>query len=151
MNSQKFPDFSLKGHDEKTYTLNDFSGQKVVFYFYPKDDTSGCTLEANQFKARSKEFEAVNTKIVGISPDSGESHCKFMEKYGLNFLLLSDPEKELIEELGLWVEKSMYGKKYFGVERTTYLVDENGMVLKIWNKVTPEGHAVEVLEYIKGL
>lgn len=144
-----FPYFSLLGSDEKTYTLSSFSGKKVVFYFYPKDDTLGCTLEAKGFRDAASKYSKLDAMIVGISPDENESHCKFMDKYDLNFLLLSDPEKKLIGELGLWVEKSMYGKKYFGVARTTYLVDETGNILHVWESVKPEGHAEEVLEFVQ--
>ena len=150
MSAQKpFPAFSLNDQDEKTYTNSDFAGKKVVFYFYPKDDTPGCTIEAKDFRDLASEFEKLNVRIVGISPDDAKSHCKFVEKYDLNFLLLSDPEHKLLEALGIWVEKNMYGKKYFGVERTTYLVNEEGVIEKTWNKVNPKGHAEEVLEYAR--
>lgn len=147
MNS--FPSFSLLGHDGNTYTNESFSDRFTVFYFYPKDDTSGCTLEAKAFRDLSAEFEKAGAKIVGISPDEEKSHCKFREKYDLNFLLLSDPEHDLLEKLGIWVEKSMYGKKYMGVERSTYLVDHEGNIVQKWEKVKPDGHAEAVLEYVK--
>jgi|SRR6185295_596434 len=149
MTPQQFPSFSLTGNDSTTYTLEDFQGKKTVFYFYPKDDTPGCTLEAKAFAELSPEFEKHSAKVVGVSADSVESHCSFIEKYALTFLLLSDPNKDLINKLGLWVEKNMYGKKSWGIARTTYVVDENGEILKVWNHVKPEGHAQEVLEFVK--
>lgn len=151
MTKSAFPSFSLLAHDGKTYTNTDFEGQKVVFYFYPKDDTSGCTLEAKDFRDHADDFKKLGVAIVGVSPDSEKSHCKFIEKHELNFLLLCDEEKKLLNALGIWKEKSMYGRKYMGVERTTYLVDENGNILKTWNKVNPKGHVQEVLEFAKSL
>lgn len=138
----KFPDFSLQDESGNTVTLEDLKGRKSVIYFYPKDDTSGCTAEACGFRDALPTFE--NARVLGVSPDTTKSHRKFVDKYGLNFTLLADPDKELAEKLGLWVEKSMYGKKYMGIARTTYLLDENGVVAKVWEKVKPQGHAEEV-------
>ncbi len=137
-----FPNFSLKNQDEETVTLADLKGKKAVLYFYPKDDTSGCTAEACGFRDGMPNFEG--TGIYGISPDDAKSHRKFIEKYDLNFPLLVDEDHRLAEELGLWVEKTLYGKKYMGIDRTTYLLDEEGKIAQIWAKVKPEGHAEEV-------
>ncbi len=147
MTLKSFPSFSLPGYDEEIYTNKSFLKKKVVFYFYPKDDTSGCTIEAKEFRDLAPEFKKAQIQIVGISPDDGASHCRFVDKYDLDFLLLSDPEKGLMKTLGIWVEKNMYGKKYWGVSRTTYAVSEEGKILKTWKKVKPAGHAEEVLEF----
>lgn len=141
-----FPDFELQNQNDETVRLSDFAGKSVVFYFYPKDDTSGCTIEACEFRDSIPNFGAV--PIVGISPDNPKSHRRFIEKFGLNFVLLADTDHRLAEACGIWVEKSMYGKKYMGVERTTYLVGQDGIILRIWRKVKPEGHAAEVLAEI---
>ncbi|MBS1722056.1 MAG: thioredoxin-dependent thiol peroxidase [Armatimonadetes bacterium] len=140
---QPFPDFHLPDQDGKVRTLSDFAGSPVVFYFYPKDDTSGCTAEACAFQDTIPKFKGV--PVVGVSPDGVKSHRKFADKYGLKFTLLADTEKQLCEAVGVWVEKSMYGKKYMGVERTTFLLDAGGAVMTVWNKVKPAGHAEEVL------
>jgi thioredoxin-dependent peroxiredoxin len=139
----QFPDFSLQDQEGKTHSLGDLTGAKSVIYFYPKDDTPGCTVEACNFRDSLPKFEGV--KVFGVSPDDAKSHKKFEQKFNLNFPLLADTDKALTEELGLWVEKSMYGKKYMGVDRTTYLLDANGKIEKIWRKVKVEGHADEVL------
>ncbi len=139
----KFPEFSLSDQDGKTTTLADLKGQKAVVYFYPKDDTSGCTAEACEFQEKLPDIPGA--KVVGVSPDDVKSHRKFADKYGLKFTLLADTDKALLEPLGLWVEKSMYGKQYMGVARTTYVLDENGMIKKIFRKVKPQGHAAEVI------
>ncbi len=115
----------------------------MVIYFYPKDDTPGCTVEACDFRDMFPHIP--NVKVVGISPDNSKSHRKFVDKFGLNFTLLADADHQLAESCGIWVEKSMYGKKYMGIERTTYLLDENGVIFKVFSKVKPEGHAKEVL------
>jgi peroxiredoxin Q/BCP len=138
----KFPDFNLPDQNGKVWSLADLADSKAVIYFYPKDDTTGCTAEACEFRDLMPSIKGA--KVMGISPDDQKSHQKFEKKYDLNFTLLSDPKRELIDKLGLWVEKSMYGKKYMGVERTTYLVDENGIISKVWRKVNPQGHAAEV-------
>jgi peroxiredoxin Q/BCP len=138
-----FPDFELQDQTGKTVTLNDLKGSKTIVYFYPKDDTPGCTVEACEFRDQMPRFEG--SKVVGVSPDSPKSHQKFIDKFGLNFTLLSDKDKALSEAAGVWVEKSMYGKKYMGVARTTFLLDEGANVLKVWRDVKPKGHAGEVL------
>lgn len=143
----QFPNFSLPDEKGDVRTLSDFVGQPVIFYFYPKDDTSGCTAEACAFRDSMPDFGS--TQVVGVSPDSVKSHAKFVAKYELNFPLLADTEKTLLEKLGLWVEKSMYGKKYMGVDRTTILVGADGRILEIWRKVKVDGHAQEVLAAVQ--
>jgi peroxiredoxin Q/BCP len=138
-----FPNFSLADQDGKIVTLDDLKGSKTVVYFYPKDDTPGCTAEACEFRDTVPSIPGV--KVVGVSPDNSKSHRKFVGKFNLNFTLLADTEQKLVNELGIWVEKSMYGKSYMGVERTTYLLDENGVITKIFSKVKPQGHAAEVV------
>jgi thioredoxin-dependent peroxiredoxin len=140
---QPFPDFELQDQHGNVRTAADLKGQKTIIYFYPKDDTSGCTQEACEFTELMPRFTGAS--VFGVSPDSVKSHAKFATKYNLNFPLLADTEQALANACGVWVEKSMYGKKYMGVERTTFLVDENGVVAKVWNKVKPAGHAAEVL------
>jgi len=146
---KKAPDFSLLNQDEKKISLKDYVGQKVVLYFYPKDDTSGCTKEACSFSDDLPKFSKVDAVILGVSPDSVKSHKKFSEKYKLKFDLLADDEKDLVEKYGVWKEKSMYGRKYMGVERTTFIIDEKGKIKKIFNKVKVDGHNKEVLEALK--
>ncbi|MBZ6074927.1 peroxiredoxin [Microvirga puerhi] len=145
------PSFSLPGTDGRQISLDGLKGRKVVLYFYPKDDTSGCTLEAQNFQALRKDFAAADTEIIGISPDSLKSHDKFRAKYGLDFTLASDEEKSMLEAYGVWVEKSMYGRKYMGVERTTILIDRNGKIARIWPKVKVDGHVEEVLKAAQAL
>lgn len=139
---QPFPEFSLPDQDGRTVTKQDLAGRRTVIYFYPKDDTSGCTVEACSFRDRLAALG--DARVVGVSPDSPKSHRKFVDKYDLNFTLLADEEHTLAEACGVWVEKSMYGRTYMGVERTTFLLDENGIVIRVWNKVKPAGHADEV-------
>lgn len=139
------PDFSLPADGGSTVALKDFAGKKIVLYFYPKDDTSGCTLEAQTFNTMKDAFSKANAEIVGVSADSVASHDKFKKKYGLSFPLASDEAKSMLEAYGVWTEKSMYGKKYMGIERTTVLIGTDGRVVQIWNKVKVPGHADEVL------
>lgn len=146
---KKAPDFSLLNQDEKKISLKDYLGQKVVLYFYPKDDTSGCTKEACSFSDDLPKFNKIDAVILGVSPDSVKSHKKFSEKYKLKFDLLADEEKLVLEKYGVWKEKSMYGRKYMGVERTTFIIDEKGKIKKVFNKVKVEGHNKEVLEALK--
>jgi peroxiredoxin Q/BCP len=146
---KKAPDFSLLNQDEKKIFLKDFIGQKVVLYFYPKDDTSGCTKEACSFSDSLPKFSKIDAVILGVSPDSVKSHKKFSEKYKLKFDLLADEEKKVVEKYGVWKEKSMYGRKYMGVERTTFIIDEKGKIKKIFNKVKVDGHSKEVIETLK--
>jgi thioredoxin-dependent peroxiredoxin len=145
------PDFTLPANGGRTVSLKDFSGKKLVLYFYPKDDTSGCTKEAMEFNALKAEFEAAGGAILGVSPDSVKSHEKFRTKYDLAFDLGADEEKTMLDAYGVWVEKSMYGRKYMGVERTTVLIDGAGKTAKIWEKVKVPGHAAEVLAAVKAL
>ena len=144
-------DIKLQGIDvdgiEKEYSLNDFKGQKVILYFYPKDNTSGCTQEACDFRDNINRLTSFAT-VIGVSPDSIKSHLKFKEKQSLNFILLSDPEHKLAEAFNVWVEKSMYGRKYMGIERSTFVLDENLNVIKEWRKVKVKGHVDEVIDYL---
>ena len=132
---------------EKEYSLNDFKGQKVILYFYPKDNTSGCTQEACDFRDNINRLTSFAT-VIGVSPDSIKSHLKFKEKQSLNFILLSDPEHKLAEAFNVWVEKSMYGRKYMGIERSTFVLDENLNIIKEWRKVKVKGHVDEVMDYL---
>ena len=145
------PAFTLPATDGRELTLDSLKGKKVVLYFYPKDDTSGCTLEAKNFQALKREFEAAGTEIIGVSPDAMKSHDKFRSKYGLDFALASDEGKSMLEAYGVWAEKSMYGRKYMGVERTTMLIDRNGKIARVWEKVKVPGHAEEVLAAARAL
>ena len=144
-------DIKLQGIDidgiEKEYSLNDFKGQKVILYFYPKDNTSGCTQEACDFRDNINRLTSFAT-VIGVSPDSIKSHLKFKEKQSLNFILLSDPEHKLAEAFNVWVEKSMYGRKYMGIERSTFVLDENLNIIKEWRKVKVKGHVDEVIGYL---
>jgi peroxiredoxin Q/BCP len=139
------PDFTLPADGGSTISLSGLRGRHVVLYFYPKDDTSGCTKEAIAFNGLRGAFSAANTEIIGMSADSVASHDKFKKKYDLNFALAADEGRSALEAYGVWVEKSMYGKKYMGIERTTVLIDSHGDVAAIWNKVKVDGHAEEVL------
>ena len=132
---------------EKEYSLNDFKGQKVILYFYPKDNTSGCTQEACDFRDNINRLTNFAT-VIGVSPDSIKSHLKFKENQSLNFILLSDPEHKLAEAFKVWVEKSMYGRKYMGIERSTFVLDENLNIIKEWRKVKVKGHVDEVIDYL---
>jgi peroxiredoxin Q/BCP len=141
----KAPDFELPADGGGQVNLSHFKGQKLVLYFYPKDDTSGCTSEAQAFAAAHRDFAKVGAAIVGVSKDSVKSHDKFKAKYDLNFPLGADVEGEVVERYGVWVEKSMYGRKYMGIERATFLIDGEGRIQKVWRKVKVPGHAAEVL------
>lgn len=145
---KKAPDFRLCDKDGKEYSLSDFCGKKVVLYFYSKDNTSGCTRQACAFGALYGQFKAKGVEVVGISKDSAASHSKFAEKYNLPFILLSDPELEAIKAYGVWQEKKNYGKVSMGVVRTTFIIDENGVIEKIMPKVKPDTNAAEVLEML---
>ena len=145
------PDFTLPGSGGKTLALAEQAGHKIVLYFYPKDDTSGCTLEAQAFNARLADFTAADTVVIGVSPDPVKSHDKFAAKHDLAFPLVSDESKAMLEAYGVWVEKSMYGRKYMGVERTTMLIDRGGRIARIWPKVKVPGHAEDVLEAARAL
>jgi peroxiredoxin Q/BCP len=143
---QKAPDFSLKNDAGQTVKLSDYKGKKVVLYFYPKDDTPGCTTEACNFRDGLDELRDRGAVVMGVSADSVESHKKFKNKFELNFPLLADPEKKMIENYGVWKEKSMYGKKYMGIERTTFIIDKEGKISHIFPKVKVTDHYDEVLE-----
>ena len=145
---QAAPDFSLETDSTGTFSLCDSRGKKVVLFFYPKDDTSGCTIENIDFTALKDEFAAKNTILVGVSADSVKKHANFRKKHDLDVILVSDPDKHAIEAYGVWVEKKMYGKTYFGIERATYLIDEDGNIAHIWRKVRAKGHAQAVLDHI---
>ena len=146
MNNIKLQGIDVDGI-EKEYSLNDFKGQKVILYFYPKDNTSGCTQEACDFRDNINRLTSFAT-VIGVSPDSIKSHLKFKEKQSLNFILLSDSEHKLAEAFNVWVEKSMYGRKYMGIERSTFVLDENLNIIKEWRKVKVKGHVDEVIEYL---
>ena len=145
------PDFTLPGDGGRSISLSKLAGKKVVLYFYPKDDTSGCTKEAIAFNGLRAAFAKAGTEIVGVSPDSAASHDKFKKKYDLDFPLAADEEKAMLDAYGVWVEKSMYGKKYMGVERTTVLIDAKGRIAQVWPKVKVDGHAEEVLAAAQAL
>lgn len=144
-------DIKLSGIDkngnETTFSLSDLKGNKIILYFYPKDNTSGCTQEACDFRDNINRLTNYAI-VVGVSPDSIKSHKTFKEKQHLNFILLSDPDHTLSEQYGVWKEKSMYGKKYMGIERSTFVLDENGKILKEWRKVKVKGHVDEVINYL---
>lgn len=146
---QKAPDFSLQDENEQFHKLEDFNGKWLVLYFYPKDDTPGCTIEAKEFSELLKEFRSLNCEIFGVSKDTLKSHCDFRDKYSLTVPLLSDPTGDVIEKYGAWGEKSNYGKTYFGIIRSTVMIDPNGTVTKIWTSVKSAGHAAKVLEFLK--
>jgi peroxiredoxin Q/BCP len=142
----KAPAFTLTDAEGKKVSLSDFAGQKVVVYFYPRDDTPGCTKEACQFNDALTQFEGLNVSVIGISGDGATSHAKFRDKYGLKFALLSDPDKKVMEKYGAYGEKTLYGKKTVGVIRSTFLIDEKGKIAKAWYSVKADGHAGKVLE-----
>lgn len=144
----KAPEFTLKDKDDKDVSLSDFSGKKVVLYFYPKDNTSGCTRQACAFAASYGLFRKKGAVVIGVSRDSVGSHVKFAEKYGLPFILLSDPGLEAINAYGVWQEKKNYGKTTMGVVRTTFIIDENGVITHVMPKVKPDTNAAEVLQLL---
>jgi peroxiredoxin Q/BCP len=145
------PDFALPGDGGATVTAQDLRGKPLVLYFYPRDDTPGCTKEAQAFRDAMGDFAAAGVTIAGVSADPASCHDKFKAKHNLNFMLLSDAETTLAQACGVWVEKSMYGKKYKGLERATFLIDAEGIVRKVWRKVKVPGHAAEVLEAARKL
>ena len=146
----KAPGFTLPDGEGNTVTLSDFSGKKVVLYFYPKDNTPGCTRQSCAFAGAFEEFKNIGVAVIGISKDSVASHKKFAEKHGLPFILLSDPELTAIQAYGVWQEKKLYGKVGMGVVRSTFVIDENGVIEKIMPKVKPDTNAAEVLAYLRG-
>lgn len=143
------PGFVLPADGGKALDLEDFRGRSVVLYFYPRDDTPGCTLEAQEFAALAKDFARAGAVVIGVSPDSPACHARFKTKHGIDLHLASDQEKRVVTAYGVWVEKSMYGRKYMGVERATFLISPEGRIAHIWRKVKPRGHAAEVLALIK--
>ena len=145
----KAPEFTLFDKDGNEVSLSDFSGKKIVLYFYPKDNTPGCTRQACAFAESFEKFKELDTAVIGISKDSVSSHVKFAEKYSLPFVLLSDPEHKVIEAFGAWQEKKNYGKTYFGTVRSTFIIDENGIIEKVMPKVKPDTNAAEILEYLE--
>ena len=143
------PDFTAPSTAGGNKSLKDYSGKKLVLFFYPRDNTSGCTKEAVGFTEMLSEFEAAGATVVGVSKDSMKSHDKFVEKQGLNVELLSDEDTSLCEDFGVWKEKSMYGKTYMGIERSTFLIDESGTITHVWRKVKVPGHVEAVLDAVK--
>ena len=148
---EQAPDFTLPTDGAGSVTLSKLKGKKVVLYFYPKDDTSGCTAEACGFRDAFPDYGGAGAVVIGISKDSVASHDKFKKKHGLPFLLASDTGGEVCEKYGVWVEKSMYGRKYMGIERATFLIDKTGTIAKVWHKVKVPGHVDEVLQAVKAL
>ena len=144
----KAPEFTLPDKDGNPVSLTDFAGKKVVLYFYPKDNTPGCTRQACAFAEAYEEFKKINVVVIGVSKDSAASHQKFAEKHGLPFILLSDPELTAIQAYGVWQEKKLYGKVSMGVVRSTFVINENGMIEKAMPKVKPDTNAAEILEYL---
>lgn len=148
---KKAPAFSLESSDGQKVSLASLKGRKAVLYFYPKDDTPGCTTEAQEFRDLMGEFKKLGVAVYGVSPDTVKSHCKFIGKQDLTFPLLADIDHKVADKFGLWVEKSMYGKKYWGVQRATFFFDENGKIAQAWPKVNPKDHAQEVLDAAKAM
>ena len=148
---KRAPAFQLPTDSGEKIRLSDFKGSPVVLYFYPKDNTPGCTTEAQDFRDLQKEFTKLGVTVLGVSPDSVESHVKFVAKQSLNFALLADPEHAAIEKYGLWVKKKLYGKEFMGVQRATFLIDGKGTIARSWPKVQVKGHAAEVLAAAKAL
>lgn len=145
----KAPEFTLPDKNGRPVALSDFAGKKVILYFYPRDNTPGCTRQACAFASAYDQFKALNAVVIGISKDSAASHQKFAEKYGLPFILLSDPELTAIQAYGVWQEKKLYGKVSMGVVRTTYLIDEAGVIEKVMPKVKPDTNAGDILDYLQ--
>lgn len=144
------PSFTLPDKNGKLVSLSDFAGRPIVLYFYPKDNTPGCTRQACAFAAAYADFKAMDAVVIGVSKDSVASHQRFAEKYALPFILLSDPERAAIESYGVWQEKKNYGKVSMGVVRTTFIIDETGKIEKIMPKVKPDTNAAEILDYLRG-
>lgn len=146
----KAPDFSLSDQHGNTVSLADYAGKKIVLYFYPRDNTPGCSRQACAFAGAYEDFKTMNVAVIGVSKDSVASHVKFAEKYSLPFTLLSDPELQAIQAYDVWQEKKNYGKVSMGVVRSTYIIDENGVIEKVMPKVKPDTNAAEILEYLRG-
>jgi peroxiredoxin Q/BCP len=149
--SLQAPSFTLPRDGGGSVSLDELQGRNVVLYFYPKDDTPGCTLEAQSFTAEVEAFASADAVVLGISKDSVKKHDKFRDKYGLRIALLSDEDSDVCERYGVWVEKSMYGKKYFGIERATFLIGRDGRIARVWRNVKVDGHAAEVLAEVRAL
>lgn len=147
----KAPDFTLPRDGGGSVTLSDLRPSKVVLYFYPKDDTSGCTTEALDFTGLADAFDSAGCVVIGLSKDSVKAHDKFAAKHGLSVILASDEDSDTCERYGTWVEKNMYGRKYMGIERSTFLIDGEGKIARVWRKVKVKGHADEVLEAVRSL
>ena len=147
--NEKAPDFCLKNQDDQNVCLNDYKSKWKVVYFYPKDNTPGCSLEARNFTVAADEFEKQNASIIGISPDSVNSHKNFCEKNNLNITLLSDPEHKTLKDYGVWKPKKMYGREFLGVVRSTFLINPEGKITHIWTKVKVFGHSDEVMKILK--
>ena len=146
----KAPDFSLSDQHGNTVSLADYAGKRIVLYFYPRDNTPGCSRQACAFAGAYEDFKTMNVAVIGVSKDSVASHVKFAEKYSLPFTLLSDPELQAIQAYDVWQEKKNYGKVSMGVVRSTYIIDENGVIEKVMPKVKPDTNAAEILEYLRG-
>jgi peroxiredoxin Q/BCP len=146
----KAPDFTLADQDGNPHKLSDYRGKPVVLYFYPKDDTTGCTKEACSFRDSFADFKKAGIEVLGVSTDDSASHTRFRKKYNLPFTLLADTDKRVVRDYGVWVEKLNYGKKYWGVARMTFLIDKNGDIIHVFEKVKPDEHAREVLEKLSG-
>ncbi len=151
LENSKAPSFTLTANDGSQVKLSDLKGSPVVLYFYPADDTPGCTREACAFRDRSEEFKKLGAKVLGISPDDVASHAKFRDKYQLNFLLLADPDHAVAEKYGAWREKNMYGKKRMGIARSTFLIDGEGKIVRVWKAVKVDGHDEHVIAALKEL
>jgi peroxiredoxin Q/BCP len=147
----KAPDFTLPTDGNGSVTLSSLKDEAVILYFYPKDDTTGCTAQACGFRDAEANFKGAKTKVIGISKDSVATHDKFKKKYDLPFTLASDKDGHVCEDYGVWAEKSMYGRTYFGIVRTTFLIDKNGVIQRVWNKVKVTGHVAEVLAAAEGV
>lgn len=150
MENTKAPDFALENEKGEVVRLADFKGKHIVLYFYPKDMTPGCTTEACDFRDAHADFSGLNAVILGVSMDDANKHTKFIEKHGLPFSLLVDSDHAVAEQYGVWVLKKMYGKEYMGIERSTFLINEEGMIVKEWRKVRVKNHIADVLSYLKG-
>ena len=146
---QKAPEFTANDQNGKSISLSNFAGKSIILYFYPKDDTPGCTAEACSFRDNYESLLAEGFEVLGVSTDDEKSHLKFIGKYNLPFSLIADTEKKIVEAYGVWVEKNMYGKKYMGVSRKTFIIDKNGMILKIIDKVDTKNSSAQVLEFLK--
>ena len=149
--AQPAPSFSATNQDYKTITLSDFQGSWLILYFYPKDNTPGCTTEAIDFSQKQAEWENLNVKVLGVSPDSVKSHCKFIEKHSLTVQLLSDPDHQVADSYGVWALKKFMGKEYMGIVRSTFLIDPSGNLAQVWPSVKVKGHVESVLSKVKEL